>query len=180
MSTNQPIPVTRLATSWGELVARCSHPHCVGFAAGDDDSPLLSVEDYTYTCHVAAYKDRAGDPNPRQRIYLRDGWYMLASEVRRALSPRSGVAALDRHEQEFINIVLPELAEWIVTTPAADLVAEGTVYWRRECADWAVSTETDFNRSLDRLRAIRDAIAAGEVPTDADERYLRYARVEPR
>lgn len=180
MSTSQNVPVTRLTTSWGDLVASCSHPHCVVFAAGDDESPLLSVEGFTYTCHVAAYKDRPGDPNPRRRIYLRDGWYALATDVRRALSPRSGVAALDRHEQELINIVLPELAEWIVTAAAADLVAEGSVYWRRQCAIWAVSTETDFNEALDRLRSIRDAIAAGEIPTDAEQRYLRYARVHPR
>lgn len=180
MTTTRPVPFRHMSTSWGDLTASCDHPHRVIFTAGDDRTQLLAVDGFTYLCHVAAYRDRSGDPNPRQRSYLRNGWYTLTTEVRRALSPRGGVSALDRHEQAFIDSILPELADWIVTPTADDLVAQGTALWQHQCAIWSVSTETDLNEALDRVRAIRDAIAAGEIPTDADERYLRYARVQPR
>jgi hypothetical protein len=181
MTTIPAVPSHRLAIDWGELTASCDHPHRVRFHAGTDGTPLLPMDDIGYVCDLVAHRDGPGDPNPRQRIPLQSDWYALAADAWLALSHTNGVAAVTRHQQTFINAVLPELATWLdTTTEAARLVAAGTVYWRRQCATWAASTETDINRALHRVRSIRDAIAAGQIPTDDAERYLRHARVHPR
>jgi hypothetical protein len=179
MTTISTVPSQQLTSTWGTLTASCDHPHRVVFNAGNDTPPLV-VDGFTYTCNVAAYRDGPSDPNPRQRRDLGNGWYILATDLPLALSAPGAVSALDRHEHAFAETILPEIGVWLAGQPAADLVAEGTVYWRRECAGWAASTETDLVRAHTRLRHIRDSIAACQIPSDDDERFLRYARVQPR
>jgi len=180
MSPIPPVPSTRVTTTWGVMVATCDHPHRVSFVAGDDQPPLIA-EGYTYACHVTAHRDGPGDPTARHRVEIGGGWYALATDLPHALSADGGVSALDRHDQAFAEVVLPEIGAWLTTEPAAaELVTGGTVYWREQCAGWAASTEADLTRALARVRRVRDAIATGQFPTADDERYMCYARVHPR
>jgi hypothetical protein len=175
-----PAPSLRLATSWGDITASCDHPHHIRFHAGTDGTDPLEVDGFRYIAGITAHRDGPGDPDPRQRMSLTGTWYILATDAWLALSHPDGVAAITRHQQMFIDRVLPQLAEWLATDTAADLVAEGSVHWRRQCVTWAASTEADLMRAVARVRKVRDAIATGQFPTAEDERYLRYARVHPR
>lgn len=179
MITIPPVPSVLVTTTWGVITATCDHPHRVTLTAGDVNPPLI-VDGHTYTCHVTAHQDGPGDPNSRQRVEIGGGWYSLVTDLPFALAGRGGVSALDRHNQAFAEVVLPEIGAWLTTAPAAQLVTGGTVYWREQCAGWAASTEADLTRARDRVRRVRRAIAAGQFPTATDERYMRHARVHPR
>jgi hypothetical protein len=168
-----------VTTTWGVITATCDHPQRVTFIAGDPNPPLIA-DGHTYTCHLTAHRDGPGDPNPRQRVEIGRGWYVLAADLALALSGPGDLAALDRHSQAFADVVLPEIGAWLTTGHTADLVTGGTVYWREQSTGWAASTDADLTRALVRVRRVRDAIAAGQFPTAADERYMRHARVHPR
>ena len=175
-----PAPSRHLSTPWGDLTATCDHPHHVTFDAGTTGTGPLRVDGFDYVARLTVHRDSPGDLDHRARLSLTGDWYTLSADAWLALSQPNGVAAITRHQQTFIDGVLPELAAWLVSGPARGLVTEGTVHWRERCVGWAASTETDLNRALGRVRKIRDAIAAGHIPTAADERYMRYARVHPR
>lgn len=180
MTTIPPVPSQSMTTSWGDLTATCDHPHRVRFHTGTDGAQPLAIDGFGYVAGLTVHRDGPGDPNPRERIPLSAGWYTVAADAWLALSQLNGVAAVTRHQQAFIDAVVPDLAGWLATSPAADLVAEGTAYWRRQCATWAANTEADLTRAHTRVRRIADAIAAGQIPTAGDEQYLRQARVHPR
>jgi hypothetical protein len=169
-----------VAFEWGELTVSCLHPDRVQVSTtttdAGDEGLLISRVRYRF----AVVLERGELPVDRRysAVHIDKTWYLDRSNYWSLRRVNGGGEATATAEGIVRQHLLPAIAAWLRTEPAAELLAEGRRWWFADLVYRADEVQATLESALRRVRALRARAVDGDAINDLDETYLRTLRIQ--